>query len=143
MSGMSYPNAFYTIGPNFSRKIRPSSMAKPFVPRKKFEFKIFTTIKEILEYLNITSYLHMFTDSKMTSVSEFYSLDEFKLKKMLMPKQIRTLILKYIVFFNKKVRKERKQRLKKQQQDFERRQRMKEKLKIKEIHNVSMVEESI
>lgn len=87
-------------------------MAKPFIPKKKFDFKVFTNIRDILEYLNISSYMHMFTDHKMSSVSEFYSMDEFKLKKMLMPKQIRNQILRYTHFYSKRVRKEQKLRLK-------------------------------
>lgn len=45
-------------------------------PQKKFKFKVFLSIFEILEYLGIQSYFHLFNDTKLTRVSDFYHITE-------------------------------------------------------------------
>lgn len=86
-------------------------MAKPAVLNKrKFQFKVFTSIKEILDYLGIANYLHLFVDNKLSAVIDFYNIDEFRLKRMLMPVAVRNLILRYTQFYNKEVRKRAKSR---------------------------------
>ena len=62
---------------------------------------MFTSIRDILDYLGLLSYLHIFTDNRISAVSDFYLLDEFKLKKLLVPVQVRKLILRYTYFYNK------------------------------------------
>ena len=84
---------------------RYNSMAKPNVlNRRKFEFIVFTSIKDILEYLGIANCMHLFVDNKLSAVIDFYKIDEFKLKRMLMPVAVRNLILRYTQFYNKEVR---------------------------------------
>ena len=69
---------------------RFNSLVKPKVQMKKrFEFKVFTNVRDILDYLGLISYLHLFNDNKLSAVSEFYHLDEFALKKILVPHPVR------------------------------------------------------
>jgi hypothetical protein len=98
---------------------------RTFIPRNKFEFKVFTSIKDILVYLGLPNYLHLFTDNKLSAVSDFYNLDDFKLKKLLMPKPIRNQILRYTEFFNKKLKKMRRMQQKKSKDKKERDERKK------------------
>ena len=76
--------------------------------RKTFDFKIFTSVRDILDYLGLLSYLHIFSDNRISHTADFYLLDEFKLKKLLVPVQVRKLILRYIVFYNKQANKRHK-----------------------------------
>ena len=69
--------------------------------KKDFKFKVFTSIREILEYLRVSSVAFLFDDHGVKNTSEFYALDELALKKMLVPAAARKAILAYSKFYNK------------------------------------------
>jgi hypothetical protein len=69
--------------------------------KKDFKFKVFTSIREILEYLRVSSVAFLFDDHGVKNTAEFYALDELALKKMLVPAAARKAILAYSKFYNK------------------------------------------
>ena len=42
----------------------------------QFEFKAFKDLREMLTYLNLASYSHLFSDKGMTHFTDFYLLSE-------------------------------------------------------------------
>ena len=59
------------------------------IPTKNFEFKPFKDIRELLSYLNLSTYVHLFSDKGLTHFTDFYLLTEEILKKILVPKAAR------------------------------------------------------
>ena len=71
--------------------------------KENFKFKNFKSIREVLQHLGLQRYSHLFYDKEIECLSQFYTLDESSLKRMLIPAQARTLILDYISFYNKEL----------------------------------------
>lgn len=78
---------------------------EPKPKTKGFVFKVYTSIREILTYLEISSVAFLFNDYGYKTTSEFYQLDDHTLKKMLVPARARLTILAYIKFYNKETKK--------------------------------------
>ena len=87
--------------------IRPRSLSgkrqpeiQPLAP-KDFKFRVFSSIREILEYLRVSGVAFLFDDHGFRSTAEFWALEESVLKKMLVPAAARKVILAYSRFHNR------------------------------------------
>ena len=62
---------------------------------KDYVYKQFKNLREILEYLCLKSWAHIFWDRGLKTVTDFCMLTEQQMKRLLVPQQARTIILSY------------------------------------------------
>lgn len=71
------------------------------VDESQFKYKSFKDLRELLAYLNLQSYAHLFSDKGLTHFSDFYLLNDNALRQLLLPKPARKLVLAYQKFYRK------------------------------------------
>ena len=71
-----------------------SAVRRPPNP-KDYVYKQFKNLREILEYLSLKSYAHIFWDKDIKTVTDFCMLTDESMKRLLVPQQARTIILSY------------------------------------------------